>query len=176
MEAVPIMRKFALAGAVAAAAALATTAPAFAGGGCSGPSSVQQYIECVPTASGSKGQSGNHTRPVPKSIQKKIDQQGGADAQQLNAMVSQSKYGAPTTAIKVHKVVKAKAKTHKAKKEAAKKKILSDSATRQSNPLAASVGVITDGSDGRLIALIALMAGVAAVVIVSALRRRRVTR
>ena len=173
MEAVPTMRKFVLAGAIAATAALATSGGAYAD--CSqGPSSVQQYVECVPSSTGSHSTNSNSTRKVPKSIQNKIATQGGQDAQQLQAMVSQSKYGAPSTPIKVHKV--AKAKTHKAKKEVAKKKILSDSATRKSNPLAASVGVITDGSDGRLIALIVLMLGVAAFVIVSALRKRRVTR
>jgi hypothetical protein len=75
----------------------------------------------------------------------------------------------------VHKVT-LKPKTKAAKAKAHTAKIVSDSAKRKSNPLAASVGVITDGSDGRLIALIALMIGVAALVVISALRRRRVTR
>ena len=56
------------------------------------------------------------------------------------------------------------------------KKVVSDAKRSQSNPLAASVGVITGGSDGRLIGLIVLMVGLAVVVVVSALRRRRVTR
>jgi hypothetical protein len=173
MEARPTMRKIVLAGVLAAAAALATTGPAYADGCSNAPSSIQQYVECTPSATGSHASgTGKGNRTVPKSIETKIDSQGGQDATLLHNIVSKESYGAPKTKIKV----KAKAKTHKAKKEVAKKKIISDSATRQSNPLAASVGVITDGSDGRLIALIVLMLGVAAVVVVSALRKRRVTR
>ena len=68
------------------------------------------------------------------------------------------------------------AKTNSTNGGTSTQEIVSDAATRKSNPLAASVGVITDGSDGRLIALIVLMVGVAALVVFSALRRRRVTR
>jgi hypothetical protein len=184
MEAVPHMRKFVLAGAIATMAAFATTAPAY-GGGCSGnssdpASSVAQYTEPTPTACGDHitGSAGNSKRTVPKSIQKKIDSEGGADAQQLEKIVSSESAGAPTTPIKTHpvKAKKTKGKNGKAHKSQNPSKIISDSETRKSNPLAASVGVITDGSDGRLIALIALMLGVAAIVVVSAFRRRRVTR
>jgi hypothetical protein len=180
MEAVPQMRKYVLAGAIAVLAALATTAPAY-GNGCSNSSSsssVQQYVEQIPCAGGSQAAgSGNNTkRTLPKQIQTKIDQQGGQDAQQLENIASSSAYGAPQTAIKV--------KHHKAKTYTPSRgttngqanTVRSSSGTHTANPLAASVGVITDGSDARLIALIALMIAVAAVVVVSAFRRRRVTR
>lgn len=179
MEAVPHVRKLVLAVGIAAVATLGTSAAAY-GKGCSGnqdvPSSVAQYVEQVPGACGSKTvDQGSQTRKVPKVIEHKIDQQGGDDAALLKEIVSSEKYGAPAqTKIKVTKVT-----VHKTKAKArGAKKILSDSERRASGTgaLAASVGVITDGSDGRLIALIVLMAAVAAIVIVSALRRRRVTR
>jgi hypothetical protein len=179
MEAVPHMRKLVLAGAIATVAALGTTAPAY-GGGCSKdpPSSVAQYVEQVPCPSGSQATgTGTKKRTVPKQIQTKIEKQGGSDAKTLETIVSSESAGAPQTPIKTHpaKAKKHKTKTH-VKQDQGSSKIISDSETRKSNPLAASVGVITDGSDSRLIVLIVLMVAVAGVVIVSALRRRRVTR
>ncbi len=168
MEAVPHMRKLVLAGTLATVAALAMTSPAY-GKGCSGsssnpPSSVAQYIEQMPSSCGSKPTgTDTSTRNVPKAIENKIDKQGGQDAALLHKIVSSGQYGAPT-----HQKIKAPKPGSKA--------ILSDSETRRSNPLAASVGVITDGSDSRLIVLVVLMAAVAGVVLVSALRRRRLTR
>jgi hypothetical protein len=183
MEAVPHMRKLVLAGGIAVAASLGATGPAY-GGGCSTsssnpPSSVSQYVEQQPTACGNQatGQGGNSTRKVPKQIQSRIQKLGGNDATALTNIVSQQKYGAPTNSIKV----KVKVKTVKNGKGSSQSKIVSDSGKRgasasHENPLAASVGVITDGSDGRLIALVVMMLAVAAVVVFSALRRRRVTR
>jgi hypothetical protein len=160
---------------MAVLATLGTSTAAY-GGGCSNsssnpPSSVSQYVEQQPTACGNQatGQ-GTATRKVPKQIQSKIDKLGGDDATALTNIVSKQAYGAPTgTKIKVHKI---KVKTGKG---SGPNKIVSDSETR-TNPLSASVGVITDGSDGRLIALVVLMAAVAGVIVFSALRRRRVTR
>ena len=181
MEAVPHMRKFVLAGGIAVLAVFGTSATAY-GKGCSGnqnvPSSVAQYTEQQPTACGTlaTGQ-GNKTRTVPKSLQKQIDSQGGEDAATITKIVSSESAGAPQTKIKVHKV-----KVKKVHKSGTKRggqtptKVVSDAKRSQSNPLAASVGVITGGSDGRLIGLIVLMVGLAVVVVVSALRRRRVTR
>jgi hypothetical protein len=179
MAAVPHVRKLVLAGAIATVAALGASAPAF-GKGCikDPPSSVAQYTEQIPQACGSSTTgSGQTKRTIPKSLEKKIDSQGGDDAPVLKQIVSSEASGAPTqTKIKVVHKVTVKPKTKAAKAKAHTAKIVSDSAKRKSNPLAASVGVITDGSDGRLIALIALMIGVAALVVISALRRRRVTR
>ena len=182
MEAVPHMRKFVLAGGIAVLAALGTSATAY-GKGCSDnqnvPSSVAQYTEQQPTACGTRatGQ-GTHTRPVPKSLQKQIDSQGGEDAATITKIVSSESAGAPQTNIKVHKVKVKKVHKSGTKRgdQTPTKKVVSDAKRSQSNPLAASVGVITDGSGGRLIGLIVLMVGLAVVVVVSALRRRRVTR
>jgi hypothetical protein len=169
MEAVRHIRKVVLVAALATPAVMAAGSPAFGkdcGTGSNPPSSVQQYVEQIPTSCGSKATgTGNETRKIPKSIESKIDAQGGDDAQLLKAVVSESKYGAPKTKIKPQKQT---TKGHRA--------ILSDSESRQSSPLAASLGVITDGSDARLIALVGMMVAIAAIVLVSALRRRRITR
>jgi hypothetical protein len=169
METVPHMRKLVLAGGIVLLATLGTgTASA---GGCnqSSSSAVQQYVEQVPGACGSKATNAStKTRTVPPALQQKIDKQGGRDAALITKIVSSEGYGAPKTKLKVRKGI--------AKAQAAKtKKILSDSA-RKSNPISASFGVITGGSDARLLALIGMMAAVAAIVIFSALRRRRFTR
>ncbi len=179
METVPHMRKLVLAGGIAVLATLGT-GTAYAGG-CnqSSSSAVQQYVEQVPGACGSKATNSNSKpRKVPQALQHKIDSQGGKDAALITKIVSNPGYGAPKTKLKVKAKVKAKvqAKGKIAKAQAKTKKILSDSATRKSNPVAASFSVITGGSDGRLLALIGLMAAVAAIVIFSALRRRRFTR
>jgi hypothetical protein len=179
MEAVPYMRKFVVAGAIAALAMISTSAPAY-GKGCSGnvknpPSSVQQYVEQDPTSCGSQATgTGNKTRKVPKSIENKIAKDGGKDAELLTKIVSEEKYGAPKQTIKTHaKKTKAHSKSSKTRSS---KAILSDADTRQSGALSASVGVFTDGSDSRLIGLIVLMVAIAAIVVGSAFRRRRLPR
>jgi len=177
METVPHMRKLVLAGGIAVLATLGT-GTAYAGG-CnqSSSSAVQQYVEQVPGACGSKASGGStKSRVVPQQLQKKINSQGGDKAALITKIVSSEGYGAPQTKLKVRKL-KAKGKVAKAqaKTQAKTRKILSDSAKR-SNALTASFGVITGGSDARLLALIGMMAAVAAIVIFSALRRRRFTR
>src|SRR6187397_1458577 len=98
MEAVPHMRKIVLAGGIAVLAVLGTSATAYAKG-CSDnqnvPSSVAQYTEQQPTACGTHatGQ-GTRTRPVPKSLQKQIDSQGGEDAATITKIVSSESAGA----------------------------------------------------------------------------------
>src|SRR3954470_24316554 len=167
METVPQMRKLVLAGGIAVLATLGT-GTAYAGG-CnqSSSSAVQQYVEQVPGACGSNATNGSSkTREVPKALQHKIDSQGGKDAALITKIVSSEGYGAPVkTKLKVRKTKIAKAQAAKTKK------ILSDSAARTSDPISASFGVITGGSDARLLALIGMMAAVAAIVIFSALRR-----
>jgi hypothetical protein len=179
MEAVPYMRKFVVAGAIAALAMISTSAPAY-GKGCSGnvkdpPSSVQQYVEQQPTACGSTATgNSNKTRKIPKSIERKIDQDGGKDAELLKRVVSNEGYGAPQVKIKAKK--KSKATKSQSKTTPGQKVILSDSEKRSSSALSASMGAFTDGSDSRLIGLIVLMVAIAAIVVASAFRRRRLPR
>jgi hypothetical protein len=179
METVPQMRKLVLAGGIAVLATLGATAPAYAGG-CnqSSSSAVQQYVEQVPGACGPSATNGStKTRKIPQALQHKIDSQGGEDAPLIKKIVSSEGYGAPVkTKLKVKAKVHGKVAKAKAKAQAKTRKILSDSAARKSNPVSASFGVITGGSDARLLALIGVMAAIAAIVIFSAVRRRRFTR
>src|SRR5438045_3833085 len=81
----------------------ATSVPAYGDGGCSSaPSSVQQYVECVPSPTGSKATGTDKgTRPLPKSIKNKIESQASPqDAQTLENIATKASYGAPETPIK----------------------------------------------------------------------------
>jgi hypothetical protein len=171
MEANRRGRQLALAGAIAALAALAAGSPAY-GKGClknGGPSSVQQYVEQLPQACGSSATgTGQKQRKLPASIERKIQQQGGKQAQLLENIATSEQYGAPQQKIKVHKA--------KARLTRTQRKILTDSEARQSNALGASLGVVTDGSDSRLLALVILMVGITIFVLVTAVRRHRVRR
>jgi MYXO-CTERM domain-containing protein len=156
--------------AIVAVAALAAGSPAY-GKGCAGnltnegPSSVAQYTEQIPTACGKHVTgTGKGTRKLPASTAQKIQEQGGSDATLLKNIATSAKFGAPTQKIKVKGGPK-------------HNRFLGDrAATRSSNPLSASVSVVTDGSDARLIALVVLMLGIAVLVLATAVRRRRVTR
>ena len=156
--------------AIVAMAALAAGSPAY-GKGCAGnltndgPSSVQQYQEMIPTACGKHVTgTGKGTRELPASTEQRIQQQGGPDAALLKKIATSAKYGAPPQKIK------------KVQSGPKRNTIFSDVAKKTSNPLSASVSVVTDGSDARLIALVVLMVGIAVLVLATAVRRRRVTR
>jgi cobalamin biosynthesis Mg chelatase CobN len=194
METGAKVRSFLAAGAVAALAALGASSPAY-GGGCPGnlqnvPSSIQQYTEQNPTACGTHvSGSGTHHTKLPKTIQRKIQKQAPQDAAILTRIATSEAAGAPQTPTrskrqtapkantksKAKGTTKAHAKSEAMARSAGYKEIVSDSA-KHSNPLAASVAVVTDGSDGRLIAMLALMVGVAVILVVMAVRRRRLTR
>jgi hypothetical protein len=171
METISHGRHLALAGTIAVLAALVAGSPAYAKGPClknGGPSSVQQYVEQLPQACGSSATgTGNQQRKLPASIAHKIDQQSGnqATADLLKNIATSQSYGAPTQKIKVrHKLSETQ------------RNVLSDSKARHSSALSASVGVVTDGSDSRLLALVILMGVITVFVLVSAVRRHRVRR
>lgn len=154
--------------ALVAVAALVAGSPAY-GKGCAGnvkgdpSSSVAQYVEVLPTSCGNHPtNSGNRTTKLPRSLEQKIDSQAGTDATLLKKIATEESFGAPQRQIKSQKGSK-------------QRSILSDSANKNSNPVFASVGVVTDGSDSRLIVLVLVMVGIAALVLAAALRRRRIT-
>jgi hypothetical protein len=173
METRTYIRQLVAAGAVAASFALATGSPATAGG-CSsnvssggGSSAVQQYVEQLPTACGNQATgTGSGETKLPKSIERKIDSQAGSQAPILKKLATSKAYGAPQRAIK------SKQSTKKTKHY---RRILGD-AKKQSNALSASIGVVADGSDARLLTLLLVMIVTAVVVLGAAIRRRRVTR
>ena len=178
METVPHMRKLVLAGGIAVLATLGT-GTAYAGG-CnqSSSSAVQQYVEQVPGACGSKAtNSSSKPRKVPQALQHKIDSQGGKDAALITKIVSNPGYGAPQDEAEGAQG-QGEGQGEGQGREGAGKDEEDPERLRDAEvqPVAASFSVITGGSDGRLLALIGLMAAVAAIVIFSALRRRRFTR
>jgi len=177
------IRQLVLAGVIGGLAALTTGSPASAGG-CSntvhngGPSSVRQYVEqlpgsCGPTASGV----GKRKTTLPKSVKQKIHREAGKDAALIEKIATEEAYGAPQDQRKATAKAKKSAKLRNKHESANKKinKLLTDSEDN-SNPVAAAGGVITDGSDSRLIALVILMLGIAAVVLATAVYKRRSTR
>lgn len=160
------IRQLVFAAALGAVAALVAGSPAY-GKGCpgsvknGGPSSVQQYVEQLPTSCGSHASgSGNRQTKLPASLEQEIQTKGGKDAALLEKIATSEAYGAPQ---------------HRIKTSNRRRRILTDSADH-TNPLAASVGVVTDGSDARLIVLVILMLGTAAILLATAVLRRRVTR
>src|SRR5215211_1313407 len=164
------VRQLAVAGAVAASFTLATGSPA-AAGGCSGNISgggnaaTAQYVEQLPTPCGNTASgTGNRKTKLPKSIERKIDSQGGSQAKILKELVTSEAKGAPQRKIKLRET-----KTTKRYR-----KILVDAEKEQSNALSASFGVVTDGSDARLLTLLIVMIGTAVVVLGTAVRRRRI--
>ena len=178
------IRQLVLAGAIGGLAALATGSPATAGG-CSnnihngGPSSVQQYVEQLPTSCGSKPSGlGHHKTTLPKSLKQKIHKEAGKDAALIEKIATEEAYGAPQgDQQKATPKTKKSAKHPIRAKHTNKKlnKLLSDS-EEHANPISAAGGVITDGSDSRLIALVIVMLGIAAVVLATAVHKRRLTR
>jgi hypothetical protein len=165
------IRQLVVACALVAVGALAAGSPAY-GKGCAGnvkgdpSSSVAQYVEQLPTSCGNHPTgTGNRTTKLPRSIEQKIQSQGGPDAALLQNIATSERYGAPQKKIK-------SPKAHSGKRH---RSILTDSANKTSNPVFASVRVVTSGSDSRLIALVLLMVGIAALVLAAAVRRRRVT-
>jgi hypothetical protein len=124
-------------------------------------SSVAQYIEQLPTSCGSHATgTGKRSVKLPPAIEQKLKTQGGSNAALLQRIATSESAGAPVQKIRV-------GKQHN--------RILSDAARKTSNPLSASIGVVADGSNARLIALLLVMVGIAALVLAAAIRRRRTT-
>ena len=176
METVKISRLL-VALALGSSAALVATARAEAKG-CApsggGSPAVQQYVEHLPTSCGStpSGSGNGHTK-LPSSIQQKVNSEGGSDAQLLTQVATSKKFGAPQGKIRApHKP--AKGTSAKGRSNSGAEPTLKAAPKR--NPFVASVSVATDGSNGRLIALLVMMAGVLALVLSAALYRRRSTR
>jgi len=116
-----------------------------------GNPSLKEYVEDVPRICSPKGK-----KPVtlPPAIVRQLGT--GPEAELLRKAATSPEYGAPQTV----------------RRNPGK---LSEASRRRvgPNPLAASFGVVTGGSNSRFILLLALMAGIAAVAGGTALYRRR---
>jgi hypothetical protein len=118
---------------------------------------VDQYTEQVPTASGPTGtghnSGGTGGATLPTSVQTQITDQGGNDKEILKQVATSPRYGAPS-----------------AQQPDEGQPIVSSSP----GALSAAVTAVSDGSDGRMIALlIALLATAATMVGVAAAKHSR---
>jgi hypothetical protein len=152
-----------------AVAALALPGAAFADSG----GLIDQYIEDVPTSSGSHhagagggsgsgsggggstssgGSSSAAATPAPLSsdVKTKIEASGGKDSKLLQDIATSPRYGAPTESSGAV-----------------------PTPTGSPDPLSASVSAVTDGSDGRMVALFVALLVITAVSVGAAAARRR---
>jgi hypothetical protein len=186
---------------VAAAGALALAAfasPAYAktcGGGApptSGSAAVAQYVEQINTATGScaTGVGKPHVKPLKPAVQRKLTQQGGADAPVLQQVATSSTYGAPQTTLAAQRTTGARspsAKRAKNGRRGPRGGAAAPAATRvklpdvKSNPtpskaLSAAANVVADGSNGRLIGLALFLVAITLVALGAATYRQRASR
>ena len=135
-------------------------------------SAVDQYVEQVPTSSGSQvsGLGGGKKRQLPKTVEKQLADEGGADAGVLKDVATSSDYGAPQEQLKLDKADKARLR------EAATDLRGDDSKVDVESAVSAPVGVLADGSDRRLLGLVIVMALIALATLVAAAYRQRAVR
>jgi hypothetical protein len=114
---------------------------------------IDQYREDVPTAAGpsTPGGGGNSTTPLPGNVRSNLYQQAGTDAKTLEKISTSSHYGAPAV-------------THAPDAGL--------SAGSSSGALSAAVSAVSDGSDGRLVALFIALVVVAATMLGAAAAKR----
>src|SRR5438093_5212102 len=99
MEAVRIARRLLLVSALGAAGALVASGSAGAKGcssGGGGSAAVAQYTEQIPTSCGPHvSGSGDKSTKLPRSIERRVDSQGGSQATILKRIATSQRYGAP---------------------------------------------------------------------------------
>ena len=144
-----------------AAAALALPGAAFAQGG----GLIDQYIEDVPTSggahhagsggTGSTGSDGGSVStavtpaPLPTDVKTKLEDKGGKDAKILQEIATSARYGAPPAPSGAV-----------------------PTPAPSVDPLSATVGAVTNGSDGRMVGLFVALLAVTAVSLGVAAARR----
>ncbi len=146
-----------------------------------GSAAVAQYVEQFPTSSGSQatGVGKVQTKPLAPSLSRKLTTEGGSDAQLLQQVATSSAYGAPQ-----HILHTKRPKTTIGGEgrgfgrgspfgdgARGRGQIGGDATPRRA--LSAAVNVVSDGSDGRLIGLVVLLAAITAVAVAAAAYRQR---
>jgi hypothetical protein len=160
----PRARRAALAVAVLAlAVALAAPSVAYAGDGDSSPlndvSSVDQYTEDIPTASGPKptggapGENAHVPNQLPADVANALDVQGGADAEALGRLATLPSVGAPRKGLRAGPAVQR--------------------ALAENQSIGAAVGSAASGATPALYALVVLLVGITAGLLAAAVRRAR---
>ena len=165
-----------LAAAVAAGTFLAGTQTAWAdhnpghASGCS--AAVCQYVEQVPTSSGSQVAgvaSGKKAKKLPKAVETKLQTEAGKDAAVLQEVATASEYGAPQEELKLGPAEKRRLKE-------AEKTIKREEDVDLGGAVSAPVNVLTEGSDARLLGLVIVMALIALTTLTAAAYRQRTFR
>jgi len=153
------------AGALAAGFMLvaALALPALARAGDDDPlnsvSSVDQYVEDLPTASGptptggGPGEGDDPGQPLSADAESAIDQQGGQDAEALKRLATLAALGAPREGLATSPEVRR--------------------ALAENRSIGAAVGNAASGTTPALFALIVLLVGTSVVLLALALRRAR---
>lgn len=166
----------AFAAAVAAGTFLAGTQAAWAdhnpghASGCS--AAVCQYVEQVPTSSGSQVAgvgSGKKAKKLPKAVESELQREAGEDAAVLQEVATASEYGAPQEELQLGPAEKRRLKE-------AEETIKSEDVVDLGGAVSAPVSVLTDGSDARLVGLVIVMALIALATLAAAAYRQRTFR
>lgn len=127
--------------------------------------SVAQYVEQIPTSSGSQAPGFGTTQrtTLPPAVEKRLTTEGGQDAPLLKEIATNSQYGAPQRTTKL-----------KRRPDAVAPAI--DEAPPAGEMLSAVKSVVTDGSEGRLIALMIVLLAITGFAVAAAGYRQRATR
>src|SRR5215216_4039669 len=147
---------------IAVFAALVGASSAWAGG--KNPS-IEQYVEQIPTSKGSKPAGGPEKKvtKLPQRVEETIQTEAGSDAeaQALEEVATSTRFGATK-----------KVRVKKAESKRLEKRLRSkDVADAKAIP--AAIGTVSETGNGRLLALVIVMAVMtAAAVALAALRRR----
>jgi hypothetical protein len=145
------VRRFVVLAVVIAALSATGTAWGKCRPGHGGPGAVKEYTEPIPTVCGPKTPgTGGGTTPLPPAVDRALGH--GSEAEILRKLSTDGNLGAPH------------GKRHTADSKSLEKP--------GRNPLSVAGSVVTDGSDGRLIALLAIMGAIALVAGYAAYRRR----
>lgn len=148
---------------------------------------VQQYVEQIPTSTGSHatGFGKTKTKPLAPAVQHRLTSQGGRDAPLLQQVATSSAYGAPQQTLRTSvpvrhhpKAVRRGGRAKPAPYAPPARARLPDTRTKPtpSRALSAVGSVVTDGSDGRLIALAIFLAAITATALGVAAYRQRAQR
>jgi hypothetical protein len=146
---------------VIAVFALLLVAPAAWAGGK--PPSIDQYVEQIPTSKGPKPTGGpaQTVSRLPRTVERTIRSEGGNDAQALEEVATSSRFGAPK-----------KIKVAKKERKQLEKKLRAKS-VEEPKAIPAAIGAVSETGNGRLLALVIVMATMTAAALALAGLRRR---
>lgn len=148
---------------------------------------VCQYVEQVPTAGGSKPTSGGRksVTPLSRAVKQRLYAKAGKDATLLEQVATSSDYGAPQgTPAKRAAPKEKKSKKDRNSETSGDRSDLDGAAAAAAsedppsfgNALSASVDVVADGSNGRLIGLVVVLLAITGFALASAGYRARPAR